>query len=98
MPIKKIEASPQASSEPKTQSINGSKSNGATITDQPNRKANLPPIGKNPAGIPDWRLEQLPFRVENDWADGEYRYRVIGDTKAPAPPMRPSKYLSKEQS
>jgi len=96
MPTKKIEAPPQTSFAPKAPSVNGTKSNAAAA--QPVRKVDQPPIGKNPAGIPDWRLEKLPFRVENDWKDGEYRYKVIGDTKAPAPPMRPSKYLSKEQS
>jgi len=98
MPTKKIEDTRQASPEPKTQFVNGTKSSAAAVAAQPDRKGSLPPAGKNPAGIPDWRLERLPFRIENDWVDGEYHYKVIGDTNAPAPPMRPSKYLSKEQS
>ena len=61
-------------------------------------KVTQPPTGFNPHGVPDWRLEQLPFHVESEWANGEYRYKVVGDTTAPAPPLRPSKYLSKEQS
>ena len=54
--------------------------------------------GLNPHGVPDWRLEQLPFHIESEWAGREYRYKVVGDTTAAAPPIRPSKYLSKEQS
>ncbi len=56
------------------------------------------PVGQNPHGIPDYRLEQLPFHVEGEWRDGQYHYKVVGDTNAPAPPLRPSKYLSREQS
>ena len=97
MSTKKIEAPPQAPSEPKAPHANGSKSASADSAPA-GAKIAQPPIGKNQFGIPDWRLEQPPFRIENDWVDGEYRYKVIGDTKAPAPPMRPSKYLSKEQS
>src|SRR5690242_15204715 len=58
----------------------------------------LPPPAKNPHGIPDYRLEQLPFHIEGEWKDGHYHYIVVGDTSAPAPPLRPSKYLTKEQS
>jgi TPP-dependent pyruvate/acetoin dehydrogenase alpha subunit len=57
-----------------------------------------PPISVNPHGIPDWRLEQLPFHIESEWKDGVYGYKVVGDTTSPAPPMRPSKYLTPEQS
>ncbi len=94
MSTKRIEAPSRTSAEPKANSANGSKSHSPV----PGTKASQPPVGKNPFGIPDWRLEQPPFRIENDWVDREYRYKVIGDTKTPAPPMRPSKYLSKEQS
>jgi TPP-dependent pyruvate/acetoin dehydrogenase alpha subunit len=95
MATKKIEEAPSpVSSVSKQPSANGSKA-AATLT---NPKAAQPPIGKNPHGIPDWRLEQLPFFIESEWAEGEYRYKVTGDTKTPAPPLRPSKYLSKEQS
>ncbi len=62
----------------------------------PNSK--LPPIGKNPHGIPDWRAEQLPYHVESEWGDGEYRYKVVGDTSVEPPPLRDSKYLTPQQS
>ena len=48
----------------------------------------LPPPTKNPHGIPDYRLEQLPFHIEGEWKDGTYHYKVVGDTTAPAPPLR----------
>src|SRR5579859_2030059 len=60
--------------------------------------AQQPPPTRNPNGIPDYRLEQLPFHIEGEWKDGNYHYKVIGDTTAPAPPLRPSKYLNREQS
>jgi TPP-dependent pyruvate/acetoin dehydrogenase alpha subunit len=56
------------------------------------------PPTKNPNGIPDYRLEQLPFHIEGEWKDGNYHYKVVGHTTAPAPPLRPSKYLTPEQS
>ncbi|MHB1699984.1 MAG: thiamine pyrophosphate-dependent dehydrogenase E1 component subunit alpha [Acidobacteriaceae bacterium] len=72
--------------------------NGGKVAAQEPAKPNIQPTGVNPHGVPDWRLEQLPFHIESEWAGGEYRYKVVGDTTAPAPPIRPSKYLSKEQS
>jgi pyruvate dehydrogenase E1 component alpha subunit/2-oxoisovalerate dehydrogenase E1 component alpha subunit len=63
-----------------------------------NSQSALPPIGANPHGIPDWRAEQLPYHVESEWGDGEYRYKVVGDTSVEPPPLRDSKYLTPEQS
>jgi TPP-dependent pyruvate/acetoin dehydrogenase alpha subunit len=60
--------------------------------------AQQPPPTRNPNGILDYRLEQLPFHIEGEWKDGNYHYKVIGDTTAPAPSLRPSKYLNQEQS
>jgi TPP-dependent pyruvate/acetoin dehydrogenase alpha subunit len=56
------------------------------------------PITHNPHGIPDYRLERPAFHIEGEWKDGNYHYKVIGDTSAPVPPLRPSKYLNREQS
>jgi TPP-dependent pyruvate/acetoin dehydrogenase alpha subunit len=92
MPTRKSESSPSASAE-KQPPTNGSKAASA-----PAAKRTQPPIGKNEWGIPDWRLEQPPFHIESDWSGDEYRYKVVGDTNAPVPPLRPSKYLSKEQT
>ncbi len=104
MSTKKIEtlAPPSAIAEHKPemkpQHTNGAAS-ASTLKPAATGGANdLPPAGKNPHGIPDWRLEQIPFHMETEWVDGEYHYKIVGDTTAPAPPMRPSKYLSKEQS
>jgi TPP-dependent pyruvate/acetoin dehydrogenase alpha subunit len=84
--VKSAEAS-SASANGKPKASNGS-----------NTSLQQQPPTKNPNGIPDYRLEQLPFHIEGEWKNGNYHYRVVGDTTAPAPPLRPSKYLSREQS
>jgi TPP-dependent pyruvate/acetoin dehydrogenase alpha subunit len=91
MASRKIEVK---SAEPSSASANGKpkSSNGS------NTSLQQPPPTKNPNGIPDYRLEQLPFHIEGEWKDGNYHYKVVGDTTAPAPPLRPSKYLTREQS
>ena len=71
---------------------------GSKAAAQEPAKPNIQTIGVNPHGVPDWRMEQLPFHIESEWAGSQYRYKVVGDTTSPAPPIRPSKYLSKEQS
>lgn len=91
---RKVEAPSQRSLKPKAHSTNGSK----PVSTHTAAKPKQPPIGKNPFGIPDWRLERHSFHIEGEWVGEEYRYKVVGDTSAPAPAMRPSKYLSKEQS
>ena len=70
----------------------------STKTPTPVENQTAPPIGVNPHGIPDWRLEQIPFHIESEWVNGEFGYKIVGETNAPVPPLRPSKYLSKEQS
>lgn len=100
MATKKTEEilSPAASAS-KQHSANGSHPTGSTAPSvSKGANASQLPIGKNPNGIPDWRLEQLPFFIESEWAEDEYRYKVTGNTNTPVPPLRPSKYLSKEQS
>lgn len=94
MATKKTEAPSPANLHQKPQSSNGAK---AAPAASGVRNGQLP-VGKNPHGIPDWRAEQLPFHIENEWVGGEYRYKVVGETDTPVPPMRPSKYLSKEQT
>src|SRR5207237_350088 len=46
---------------------------------------------------PDWRLERPDFETVEVVKDGEVRYEVRGNLNAPVPPIRDSKYLSKEQ-
>ncbi|MDP9263427.1 MAG: thiamine pyrophosphate-dependent dehydrogenase E1 component subunit alpha [Acidobacteriota bacterium] len=76
------------------------------MKDSNNKPKNLPPAGPNPGapaptknahGILDYRLERSNFRVVEVAKDGEVRYEVRGDLSAPAPPLRESKYLKKEQ-
>src|SRR5512140_424514 len=50
--------------------------------------------------IPDYRLEHPDFSIEQerDTSSDELRYEVTGDLSADAPPIRESKYLTREQS
>jgi len=48
--------------------------------------------------IPDYRLERPTFTARQVESGEEYRYELSGDLSAPAPPIRDSKYLSKQQS
>jgi len=48
--------------------------------------------------IPDYRLERPTFTARQVRRGEEYRYETLGDLSAPAPPIRDSKYLSKQQS
>src|SRR3954447_20895141 len=49
--------------------------------------------------IPDYRLEHPEFSIgmERDATTEESRYTVAGDLSALPPPIRESKYLSREQ-
>src|ERR1041385_7997280 len=47
--------------------------------------------------IPDWRAERPEFRIEQVREGENVRYVVHGDLSAPAPAIRESKYLGKEQ-
>ncbi|MBZ5648328.1 MAG: thiamine pyrophosphate-dependent dehydrogenase E1 component subunit alpha [Acidobacteriia bacterium] len=52
----------------------------------------------NRYGIPDWRLEVPDFRLLQVEKDGEVKWEVEGKLDSPAPPIRESKYLTREQS
>jgi TPP-dependent pyruvate/acetoin dehydrogenase alpha subunit len=47
--------------------------------------------------LPDHRLEKPRFTIRPVRKDGEVRYEVSGDLSKPVPPIRESKYLSKQQ-
>ena len=47
--------------------------------------------------IPDWRLEKPEFKIEQVREGDEVRYIVHGDLSREAPPIRESKYLSRQQ-
>ncbi len=72
--------------------------NGANRPEMRIAEIGIPEPMQNAHGIPDYRLEQQPFHIEGAWQEGEYRYKVVGDTSAPPPSLRPSKYLNREQS
>ncbi len=47
--------------------------------------------------IPDYRLEQPEFRIVMSAQGSNLEYRIEGDLSAGVPPIRDSKYLSREQ-
>ncbi len=47
--------------------------------------------------IPDYRLEKPSFTVRQTRKDEECCYEISGDLSAPVPPIRDSKYLSRQQ-
>ncbi len=47
--------------------------------------------------IPDYRLERPNFKVRQVARGEEVRYEVEGDLSTPAPPIRESQYLTREQ-
>ena len=47
--------------------------------------------------IPDYRLERPEFRVYQSGEGSNVEYKIEGDLSAAAPPIRDSKYLSREQ-
>jgi len=51
----------------------------------------------NQYGIPDWRLEQPEFEVREITEGPEIHYEIKGKLNTPVPPIRESKYLTKEQ-
>ncbi len=54
-------------------------------------------IAQNSHGIPDWRLERPEFTTVEVNKNGTVHYEVQGNLRAPAPPIRDSKYLKPEQ-
>ncbi len=54
-------------------------------------------INKNPQGIPDWRLERPDFTTVEVTKNGNVHYEIRGNLRAPAPPIRDSKYLKPAQ-
>ena len=51
----------------------------------------------NEHGIPDWRLEQPEFEVVEVSSGPEVHYEIKGKLDTPVPPIRESKYLTKDQ-
>jgi TPP-dependent pyruvate/acetoin dehydrogenase alpha subunit len=55
------------------------------------------PTGIRSYSIPDYRLEHPEFRIFMSGEDASLAYRIEGDLSAGPPPIRDSKYLSREQ-
>lgn len=73
-------------------SVNGARHSAQSV------KPEYPDVGYNPNGIPDWRLDPPDFHTEEECKDGKLHYVLKGDWDKPAPPLRESKYLNREQS
>jgi len=58
----------------------------------------MPAVRVNQYGIPDWRLEQPEFEIIEVASGPEVHYEIRGKLDSAVPPIRESKYLSKEQS
>jgi len=86
---------------------NGASRKNSSSSNSRNSNANKPrtsrngasaqPVGTNPHGIPDWRLERPEFTTIEVNKNGNVHYEVRGNLLAPAPPIRDSKYLKREQ-
>src|SRR5207302_195088 len=57
------------------------------------------PMKTNRLGIQDWRLEKPQFKVVEvtDPKSGEVHYETRGNLNTPVPPIRDSKYLTKDR-
>jgi TPP-dependent pyruvate/acetoin dehydrogenase alpha subunit len=69
-------------------------SNGNRRSAPTNKKGNP---SQRTYSIPDYRLEHPDFKVRQVRRGDEVEYEVSGDLTSPVPPVRDSKYLSKQQ-
>jgi hypothetical protein len=76
-------------------SSNGRTLDGKSLNGKSPAKA--PAVRVNQYGIPDWRMEQPEFAVREVTDGPEIHYEITGKLNTPVPPIRESKYLSKEQ-
>jgi TPP-dependent pyruvate/acetoin dehydrogenase alpha subunit len=83
----------------KNKKSNASKSMKATHSKNGSRRAAPALPQQRTYSIPDYRLERPSFTVRQirKGKDDECCYEVSGDLSAPVPPIRDSKYLSKQQ-
>jgi TPP-dependent pyruvate/acetoin dehydrogenase alpha subunit len=96
MPTKpKSEKNSAARASAKKSSVNGSRDNGGAGNGRGAARASA--VRVNQFGIPDWRLEQPEFEVIEVSAGPEVHYEIKGKLDEPVPPIRESKYLTREQ-
>src|SRR5947209_17774810 len=88
---------PQKNSGSKSNAKNSASSGGRNGASANGRPAKAPAVRVNQYGIPDWRLEQPEFEVREVTDGPEIHYEIKGKLNTPVPPIRESKYLSKEQ-
>src|SRR5215471_15860396 len=67
------------------------------VSASPNGRPSSKAVRVNSYGIPDWRLEQPEFEVIEVSKGPDVHYEIRGNLNRPVPPLRESKYLSKDQ-
>ena len=83
-----------------TRSVKDTKAsaNGSNVTKPKAQRASRNDSSLRCYNIPDYRLEHPEFRIFMSGEGSSVEYRIEGDLSAAAPPIRESKYLSREQS
>ena len=85
---------------PKTPRVAGSNDkNGARRVSNASKNGSRQPAlpQQRTYSIPDFRLEKPSFTVRQSRKGDEVHYEISGDLSAPAPPIRDSKYLTKQE-
>lgn len=88
---------PKKKPTPKPRSKSPGKPSASTKTKAPKPKVTKAVFSSRTYDIPDYRLEHPKFRVYLSGEGSSVEYKIEGDLSAPAPPIRESKYLSREQ-
>jgi TPP-dependent pyruvate/acetoin dehydrogenase alpha subunit len=68
-----------------------------TVAAKPQKRPDSITASLRTYSIPDYRLERPEFRVYQSSEGSNIEYKIEGDLSAPAPPIRDSKYLSREK-
>jgi TPP-dependent pyruvate/acetoin dehydrogenase alpha subunit len=107
MAKKKVKAKPVGRADVRAKSRNAASTRGHAPAGKPprNAKARREPLPPSPAKanhertytIVDHRLEKPHFELSQVRSGDAVRYELTGDVSADAPPIRDSKYLSKQQ-
>jgi TPP-dependent pyruvate/acetoin dehydrogenase alpha subunit len=94
-PAKTPAPAEQADGSPKPTDTNADKS--AKPSRNGNQSQSASDASTRTYSIPDYRLEKPEFRIFMSGEGSSVEYRIEGDLSAAAPPIRESKYLSREQ-
>jgi TPP-dependent pyruvate/acetoin dehydrogenase alpha subunit len=87
----------QADGSPKPTDTNADKSGKSAKGSRNGNQAQAADASVRTYSIPDYRLEKPEFRIFMSGEGSSVEYRIEGDLSATCPPIRESKYLSREQ-